>query len=267
MSNSVPPRIEKDVFKVEINIDTLLLSRNEVLCSLGYSNVEENLITNKPGNQPFEPDGQACLPDNHFLVMIDDVLSHLNYYCKINAGYRIVKAYSPPGRHDGLYLDNIFFRTNKIVAGQLRKSEKAALFVCSIGPDMENWAKQLLLNGEYVLSYIVNNVASLVVEKAVDFLHEHISGQMKQEKLKITNRYSPGYCDWSVSEQHLLFSLLPINFCDVSLNEFALMLPIKSISGVIGIGPSVRWKEYICDKCNIKDCTYRMTQLRKLKVF
>jgi cobalamin-dependent methionine synthase I len=122
---------------------------------------------------------------------------------------------------------------------------------------MENWAKELLLSGEPLLSYVVNTVASIVVEKAVDFLHDHIREQMKERGLKITNRYSPGYCNWPVSEQQFLFSLLPENFCGITLTESSLMLPIKSISGIIGIGSLVKMKEYICDKCGIKECTYR----------
>jgi hypothetical protein len=252
MTNSNPPRqIEKDIFQVKINLDCLPISNTEIVLSLGYGS------DGLPDRPACLPDIQACLPDRQVIQMIDNVLSQLAHRCEIQAGYRILEVYKSPEKNDGLYVGSTFFSMQKIVTGQLRKSEKAALFVCTIGPEMESWAKQLLQNGEPLLSYIVNTIASIVVEKAVDFLHDHISSQMEEQGLKITNRYSPGYCGWSVAEQQLLFSLLPENFCGVTLTESALMLPIKSISGVIGIGHSVKRKEYICDTCGIKECLYR----------
>ncbi|KAB2838638.1 MAG: hypothetical protein F9K45_11080, partial [Melioribacteraceae bacterium] len=101
------------------------------------------------------------------------------------------------------------------------------------------------------------------VEACANALHEHIKEKMLRNNLKTTNRYSPGYCNWKVNEQHLLFSLLPKNFCGIKLTDSALMLPIKSISGIIGIGEKVKYSEYSCNECNIKDCTYRTITVRK----
>jgi hypothetical protein len=129
---------------------------------------------------------------------------------------------------------------------------------------MEKWSKELLTTGEPAMGYIVDTVASVTVENVTNVLHDFIGSEMNKHGLKITNRYSPGYCNWSVSEQHLLFSLLPPNFCGIMLNDSALMTPIKSVSGIIGIGSRVKRKEYICDKCGVKDCTYRSTRSERL---
>ena len=126
---------------------------------------------------------------------------------------------------------------------------------------MEIWAKQMLRIGDPVMSYFIDNIASVTTEHITDLLHDRIGQKMTEQGLKITNRYSPGYCNWSVSEQHLLFSLLPQNFCGVTLTDSALMLPIKSVSGVVGIGESVEWKDYICDRCGMKDCTHRANRM------
>jgi hypothetical protein len=240
---SNPLRIEKDIFEVKINLKDLSINKDEVVLSLGYLNNNQSPST--------------LQPDQLILNLIDDVISQLEQRCKIRGGYRILHAHKSPSKNNGLFLENTFFTMDKIVAGQLRKSEKAAVFVCTIGPQMENLVKELMAGGDPLLSYVVDVVASIVVENAADFLHEYISRQMIEHGLKVTNRYSPGYCNWPVSEQQLLFSLLPENFCGVTLSESSLMLPIKSISGVIGIGSSVKMKEYLCDKCGMQDCTYR----------
>ena len=70
----------------------------------------------------------------------------------------------------------------------------------------------------------------------------------KQEHLALnsTNRYSPGYCGWHVSEQHKFFAFLPQNYCGIELSDSALMKPVKSVSAIIGIG---------------KDCSKRKTTI------
>jgi hypothetical protein len=233
---------EKDTFEVSMNFSDLTVSKNEIVSTLGY------------------PD--RTIPA-HFEEMIDEVLTRLSEYCKIQAGYRLLDVRKPDDRNDGVFVGDKFFKLQKIVTSQLRNSEKAALFVCTIGPAMETWAKKLSSEGDAARSYLVDTVASVTEEQAVDVLHDHIETQMKMRGLKTTNRYSPGYCNWSVSEQHLLFSFFPANFCGITLTESALMIPIKSVSGIIGIGTAVKRVDYTCDTCGVKDCTYRAIRIAK----
>ena len=229
----------KEIFEVEIGFDDLKISRQEIELSMGYS----------PGST-----------DKHFSDMIDEVILQIPKRSEIRAGYRIVDTEKPADRINGLYVGGVFFNTDKIVTGQLKKSNRTALFVVTIGTGMETWSRELITDGETVRGYIVDTTASAAVESVTDVLHDHIRGRMQEEGMNITNRYSPGYCLWQVSEQHLLFSLLPKNFLGVSLNDSALMQPIKSVSGIIGIGTKVRYKDYICDKCGVMDCTHRETR-------
>lgn len=225
----------KDVVEVKLDFRDIIISTVEIALSLGYE------------------DGK--IPE-YFHELVDEILSQVPRRCKIKAGYRILDLKKPSDRNDGIFVDEIFFKMDRIVTSQLRKADKAALFVCSIGTGMETWAKQMLRTGEPAMSYFIDTIASVTTENVTDLLHERIGLKMSEHGLKITNRYSPGYCNWSVAEQHLLFSLLPQNFCGITLTESALMLPMKSVSGVIGIGESVEWKEYICDRCGMKDCTH-----------
>jgi hypothetical protein len=45
-----------------------------------------------------------------------------------------------------------------------------------------------------------------------------------------------------VAEQHKLFSLLPPGICGITLSDSALMHPIKSVSGITGIGKHCKQK-------------------------
>jgi len=106
-------------------------------------------------------------------------------------------------------------------------------------------------------AYIVDAIASETVEQVAGWLENKIADHAQERAWKITNRYSPGYCGWSVEEQHKFFSLLPDGFCGISLTPSALMIPIKSVSGVIGLGPEVNRGAYQCSICDLKDCFRR----------
>jgi len=103
----------------------------------------------------------------------------------------------------------------------------------------------------------VDVIGSSIVEAAMDLIHDDLENKMKDARLGITNRYSPGYCGWDVVEQQKLFGLLPQGFCGVSLSASSLMTPIKSISGIIGIGINAKRRAYTCNLCDDKNCLYR----------
>ena len=152
------------------------------------------------------------------------------------------------------------FAVGRIVCGQLRRAAGVAVFLCTAGPGIEKLSRGLMSSGDPFTGYIADTVGSLVVERAMDLVHEQLQTAAAARGLHITNRYSPGYCGWKVAEQHALFRLLPPGFCGVSLSDSSLMHPIKSVSGVIGVGPNVRRNPYTCQLCEQDHCLYRSLQ-------
>ena len=112
--------------------------------------------------------------------------------------------------------------------------------------------------------YIYDIVGSEIVEGATDLMQAELEKDVKASGSKITNRYSPGYCGWDVAEQHKLFQLVPDNYCGIKLTESALMNPVKSVSGIIGIGTRVKFNPYTCQMCDQKDCIYRKIKEKKI---
>lgn len=241
--NLIQEEIEPNTYKVNISVENLNIKRDDIGLNLGYSD--------------------GTIP-SYFCDMIDEIISQLPNLCEIETGYHIVDVDNLVDKKNGLNVGGLFLELDRIVTSQLKKSEQAALFLCTIGDKMERLSKELLTEGDPTKSFIVNDIASATAENAANLLHDFIGNKMNKKELGITNRYSPGYCNWSVTEQHLLFSLFPENFCGVKLNKSALMWPIKSVSGIIGIGKEVKWREYICDTCGVKDCTHRIKRLEKM---
>jgi hypothetical protein len=188
---------------------------------------------------------------------LDEFLFTSSEFANIRGGF----AYIEPGHFtpdkDKFYIDSTVFHSQKIIASKLRKSDSAVLFVVTAGNYFEEYARRLMNEGDVFCAYLIDASASEVVESGAEWMEKKIDSFVMELGFKTTSRYSPGYCGWSVGEQHKLFSFLPENFCGIQLTESALMLPVKSISGIIGVGASVKKEEYECAICDDENCFRR----------
>ena len=155
---------------------------------------------------------------------------------------------------------NTRFRPGKIIVNMLKGSEQFLFFMATAGPGPEKLSKTLIAKGDYLEGFLVDLIASALAEATTQYVHDHLKEFCSNRGLKITNRYSPGYCGWEVSEQQKLFGLFPEQFCGISLTESSLMTPIKSVSSLVGAGPDVKFRDYTCEICSMKDCTFRRTR-------
>jgi len=152
---------------------------------------------------------------------INEIKKELGSFCSIRAGYKIFNDIQIRDNH--FILGGKKFQSDKIIAGSLKRVDSMAIFVCTAGKEISNWAGQCIKNKDPLNAYIIDIIASLIVEKATDKLQGMIEELVLVNQKQITNRYSPGYCGWNVSEQQQLFALLPDNFCGVRLNKAALI--------------------------------------------
>ena len=156
-----------------------------------------------------------------------------------------------------IMLSSILFQTRKIILSQLKGSTAAVLFLATAGPELGELSKKQMASGKLLEGYITDVVGSEVVEAAIDLMHKELGSAASEEGYNITNRFSPGYCGWDVAEQHKLFDLIPENYCGITLTDSALMSPVKSVSGLIGIGREARFRPYSCSRCDADNCLYR----------
>jgi len=172
--------------------------------------------------------------------------------CNLRAEYRIFDNISFIESEKTIIINNVTFNIGRIIYGQMKKSASAALFVCTAGENLGLRSRRAMKEGDLLEGYIYDVIGSEAVEAATDIMQA-----VMETEFRITNRFSPGYCGWNVVEQHKLFSLLPDNYCGIKLTESALMDPVKSVSGIIGIGENVKRLPYTCSFCDMKDCLYR----------
>lgn len=155
------------------------------------------------------------------------------------------------------------FDMGRIILRQLHGAEAYVLFICTSGMEFEAYQQRLKDAGDMVRIFIADALGSVIAEKTADRMEEHLQESIDKLGWQHTNRFSPGYCGWHVSQQQRLFPLFQGHTCGVTLTDSSLMVPIKSVSGIVGIGKEVRRLDYSCGLCDFKQCYKRRSKLSK----
>jgi len=146
---------------------------------------------------------------------------------------------------------------SEVIARLLEKADKVAIFVLTIGRYLEDAAAQLAQDGLVLQSAVLDAVGSDAAERLADSVESQISEVAHNQGLTISRRFSPGYCDWNVNQQKMLFRAMKGDWAGVILTDGHLMIPRKSISGIIGIGSDEIEKYNPCSNCDKHDCVGR----------
>ncbi len=202
------------------------------------------------------------LPDP-FPELIEHALEHAPLICDIKGGYKLFNSDEVAINRESIRICNQIFKPSKIVKTQFKNAGSLALFIATAGAGITKYSKNLAESGDSVSGYVYDVLGSVTVEKAADKMLKSLETDLKKEGLRISDSFSPGYCEWSVAEQQKLFALLPVNFCGVSLSASSLMWPVKSVSGMIAIGSDMEHKGYQCYWCTDKDCFYGKLKRKK----
>jgi hypothetical protein len=149
--------------------------------------------------------------------------------------------------------------TSDVMSWVLTPCEQALVFVCSIGPKIEERVANLMKEGQMLKASILDAIGSEAAERAAEHLQKQVREIANAGDAEITLRYSPGYCDWDITQQRLLFRAVDSENTEVELTNECLMTPKKSISGIIGVGwgEKRRLRLSPCRFCTRQDCNNR----------
>jgi hypothetical protein len=191
-----------------------------------------------------------------YLDILEKEFLRLSDYEGIQGGYIETDDIAFDAKNKTIKVLSYEFKVGNIIFNELKPSDKIIVFTCTAGKQLCDNIKEEYKT-DVLKGFLIESLANVVVETAMDKIQDKIREEYGTQNLLISNRFSPGYCTWNVAEQHKLFKLLPNEFCGVSLTESALMQPIKSISGFIGVGKNITYNHYKCKSCNQKQCIYK----------
>jgi hypothetical protein len=225
------------------------MEHKPIIITPGYSSIKPSLgevaaiMGYAPGTEP------SFVPE-----MLEVLLEEATTHVSAGGCYSLFEIYEIKVPQGLIIHNSGSLRCGSKIAKQIMGSDSFALFIATAGNSFDGWVKSKASGGDVLAEYLCSSIGSVIADKVADVIQEEINNLALGNGKGITNRYSPGYCSWNIREQRGIFDLLPAGKIGVSLTPSFLMKPIKSVSGIIGIGPEQIPGPYMCDLCNMTNC-------------
>jgi hypothetical protein len=149
------------------------------------------------------------------------------------------------------------------------RADNLALFAVTLGERISHEIEVRFRSNDFALGCMLDSVASGAADKAAGMAErrffEILAGRGQITPVSRALRYSPGYCGWDMSGQRRLFEFLRPERIGISLRDSCLMEPLKSVSGVVIVGPreihSFGAPYSFCSRCEEHSCCERIRTL------
>jgi hypothetical protein len=140
----------------------------------------------------------------------------------------------------------------------LHGSSRVAVFVVTAGGGITELSAEAWGAGDTLAGWAFDAIGSWAAEAAAEALMQQINSHLAAGE-GLTLRYSPGYCGMDLLEQRTVFALAQPGSIGVSLLPSMLMQPMKSVSGLVGLGPRdlVGVNLSPCERCPQIGCHMR----------
>jgi hypothetical protein len=146
------------------------------------------------------------------------------------------------------------------LANILRRATSLRICLVTVGPKIVSEIERLMATGAMVEALALDAAASAAASVLMAELRQRICAQATECNCGTTLRYAPGYTGWHIHDTPTLFSYLDKESVPIRLNQQLMMIPAKSLLGVIGIVPgghSVAHEVLPCRLCDLERCSVR----------
>lgn len=125
-----------------------------------------------------------------------------------------------------------------------------------------------MCDDDIMLSFFADAWGSAYAECADSYFIEKLAEEFHQKQVYVTNSHNPGQHLFPLENQKIIFELLQPDNIGLTLTDSCLMMPSKSISGIIGLSNIPQdISKVSCDYCNLRDTcptAYIQTKNNKL---
>jgi hypothetical protein len=161
-------------------------------------------------------------------------------------------------RHQTVVMEGGAVFEGPLVARALAGATKVAVAVCTVGPALEERVAALMASGDLLWAMALDGAGVAALGKVSQVVGERMCDEALAHELRTGMRASPGQEGWPIEQQRVLFGLLPAEQVGIRLSESCMMLPRKSVSFVVGLGPEMRADAVTCDFCSKRErCNWR----------
>ncbi|MDQ2086612.1 methionine synthase [Herbivorax sp. ANBcel31] len=138
--------------------------------------------------------------------------------------------------HNGIKIfDDIFFES-KNLSKLLKNSFEVVLMATTVGDDITKKIHSEIKSENADFALILDSLGSQIVDGGLDWMVEFINKEIRREGKKLTgNRYSPGYGDFLLSNQKIIYDILNLKKLDIEITQKYMLVPEKSVIAIAGI--------------------------------
>lgn len=131
------------------------------------------------------------------------------------------------------------------------------IFVATLGTEIDKEINGCLQSQKLLDAYLLDFIGSYIIEQIVDGFQKSMDKDIKGLGQKTTRRFSPGYCSWKLDQQKNIFNAVEGQRIGVQLSPGNLMVPKKSISGILGVIEEDQILYNPCLHCKKQNCDYK----------
>ncbi|HWQ61773.1 MAG TPA: methionine synthase [Negativicutes bacterium] len=144
--------------------------------------------------------------------------------------------------------------TGRTIHSHLAGAGEAAVLAVTIGSALEEEVSRLFAAGQYTAGLLLDAAGTAAVEQAADAADAFIADQAARRGLAPRRRFSPGYGDWPITDQPAMVALACGGQINLSVTASCMLVPRKSVTAIIGLGPAGRQAGTACKKAGCAAC-------------
>ena len=145
-------------------------------------------------------------------------------------------------------------------AGLMKDATEALVSVGSIGPRLDRMARQLQQGGDWLAYYLLDAAGVAALGRVGQAVRAFAEAEARRRGWGLTPSLGPGSLDgWPLEDQRRLCGLLDLGVIGVHLSDSSVLIPFKSASALIGIGPALtaRRAGSVCRFCQHRATCWR----------
>ena len=158
---------------------------------------------------------------------------------------------------DGTLEGTRFFPQGKDVREMLSACHETVLLAATLGADSE----RMLLRAQTKSAadaLILDAVLSAAIEAVCDRMEETLREKLAAQALYLTDRFSPGYGDFSIEHRRDIARELDTpRRIGLTVTDSCMLAPMKSVTAVIGIAETEGSTAEGCEDCDKQNCGFR----------
>ena len=160
-------------------------------------------------------------------------------------------------RHERIRLVGGAALTGSLVTHQFSGAQRVVAAICTIGSELET-ATAHLFSEDPLYALALDGLGNAAVESLAQQVCGYIAEQAVIEGLQASSPLSPGNSAWPVEVgQPQIFSLMDPSRAGITLTSGGMMIPKKTVSFVVGLGPEMS-QTNMCSVCSLNEtCQYR----------